>query len=123
MVLPNLQSLNYKIIHDDEIAYSESAATQIGGSFEIPITVPATQTNFALNLATLFPGITTAIALTIQENMSSCGFNVATSITDPGIQVRPNSIFSCGLASMQTLYIDNASATTALLLLVVLSGQ
>lgn len=131
MPLPGQQSYIYRLTHNGIVSYVEPATTLASGSWTVPVVVPISGsggTNFSINLQTFFPAITPAlaVALTIQDVSSpGIGFWIrgesGSSLT--GFQIRPGAIFSAGVDTIGTIYIDNLSATAILELDITVSGS
>jgi hypothetical protein len=131
MTLPNLQSFNWKVVQGDEVSYVEPATSQAAGTFQVPVAVPISGsggTNYAINLATLFPGLTPANAMVLTvEDVSSPGIGFyirgESGSSSTGFQIRPGSLMTAGIDTFGTIYIDNLSATLPLNLEISITGS
>ena len=126
MVLSNQQSISFRVSLQQEVSYVEPPATVAAVTLKSIVPIPANTMNSPINLATLFPALTSAntVALIIREvTPVPVGFNFAASTTDPGFPVRAGSIAAIGIGALQTIYVDNASLTTILELEITVCGS
>jgi hypothetical protein len=127
MSLPNQISLNYRLIHDSELSYAENANTVAAQTLDTILTFAAGLTNQAINLATLFPALTSLVAITLVDVSVAPGIGfLFDQAFPPAIAVRPLSFASWGAnvsGTLPTLYVSNPSATLPLNLQVIVSGS
>lgn len=127
MTLPNQQSFSYRIAHSD-ISYIEPPTTLAAITVKKVVIFPAAGSFVSMNLATLFPEITVPNVLTLQDitNNAVAGFAIALTTGQPGLQIKPNGIFSCSwnpITALPTLFISNPSSLVPTQLLVVIIGS
>lgn len=131
MTLPNTSSVNYKIVHDNAFVYTEPHTTLAVGPYKTSVVVPAATNGYVVNLATIFPGLTSAntVILTVVDVTlagNSSGFWLRADSGGAalsGFNIRPYSVLSAGVGTLPTLYVDNLSSTNALDLDIYVSGS
>lgn len=101
----------------DMVNYVESSANTAGVALKTVVTLSGSTTNNAVNLATLFPGVTAAKDLTIRDITSSPGKATSISAHNSGtkLPMKARGVLSLTLngGTPPTLYIDNSGAGSA----------
>ncbi len=95
--------------------YQEPSTTTCTLQASSVVKIPKNTTNNTINLATLFPAVTTAVAYSIADITSSPGQQVAVGMASSGsrFQMAPMGMMMFRVnGSSPTLYCDNASMTT-----------
>lgn len=123
MVLSGQQSITYRI-RQGNLDYVEAPATQAAMTLRSVVIVPINTLNFAVSMAALFPALSNIVAASIQDITSpTLGFAFSFNNSGPTCLVRPGSLASWGGSALQIVYVSNASLTSALQLLVVVTGS